>query len=193
MALQTSGTISLNQIHYEAGGGIGTTASLNDSDIRALIGKGSGVQMSFSEWYGASNLKDTQIMTVGQGVANPYYGVRWGYGLVSQNIYSSIGSISDGTSNIYSGATVGGMYWHDLNGSYKPTIFSVAGNKSNSGWTSMYIYSFTGAPYPSTTLARSSASYSYNASKNATTWSWGGVTSNPFGTTSGATKKITWS
>lgn len=54
MALPTSGPLSLNQIHIEAGGTSGTTASLNDADIRALIGKASGATMSFSEWYGAS-------------------------------------------------------------------------------------------------------------------------------------------
>lgn len=54
MALQTSGAITLNQIHVEAGGNSGTTASLNDADIRGLIGKASGATMSFSEWYGAS-------------------------------------------------------------------------------------------------------------------------------------------
>lgn len=54
MALQSSGAISLNDIHVEAGGSSGTQASINDSDIRGLIGKGSGVQMSFSEWYGAA-------------------------------------------------------------------------------------------------------------------------------------------
>ncbi|MDG1858751.1 MAG: hypothetical protein P8I94_06590 [Emcibacteraceae bacterium] len=54
MPLQTSGAISLNDIHIEAGGVTQTLASINDSDIRALIGKGSGVTMSFSEWYGAS-------------------------------------------------------------------------------------------------------------------------------------------
>ena len=56
MGLQTSGTISLNDIHVEAGGASGSSATINDADIRALIGKGSGVQMAFSEWYGASNL-----------------------------------------------------------------------------------------------------------------------------------------
>lgn len=56
MALQSSGAISLNNIHVEAGGSSGTTASINDSDIRGLIGKASGASMSFSEWYGASNL-----------------------------------------------------------------------------------------------------------------------------------------
>ena len=55
MPLQTSGQISLNEIHIEAGGTGGTQASINDSDIRGLIGKGSGVQMAFNEWYGAAN------------------------------------------------------------------------------------------------------------------------------------------
>ena len=54
MALQSSGAISLNDIHIEAGGSSGTQCSINDSDIRALISKSSGATMSFSEWYGAS-------------------------------------------------------------------------------------------------------------------------------------------
>ena len=54
MALQSSGAISLNEIHIEAGGSSGTTASINDSDIRGLIDKSSGATMSFNEWYGAS-------------------------------------------------------------------------------------------------------------------------------------------
>jgi hypothetical protein len=55
MALQSNGYITLNQIHQEAGGSSGSLCSMNDSDIRALIGKGSGVQSSMSEWYGASS------------------------------------------------------------------------------------------------------------------------------------------
>jgi len=53
--IPTSGAISLNQMHTEAGGTSGTTASINDADIRALIGKASGATMSFNEWYGASS------------------------------------------------------------------------------------------------------------------------------------------
>ena len=56
MGLQTSGAISLNDLHIEAGGTSGTTCSMNDSDIRGLISKGAGVGMSMSEWYGASNV-----------------------------------------------------------------------------------------------------------------------------------------
>ena len=63
MALQSSGAISLNQIHVEAGGASGTTANLNDSDIRGLIGKGSGATMSFNEWYGASSYTASTINT----------------------------------------------------------------------------------------------------------------------------------
>ena len=56
MALQSSGAISLNDMHVEAGGTSGTQASLNDEDIRGLINKASGTQMSFNEWYGASGV-----------------------------------------------------------------------------------------------------------------------------------------
>ena len=55
MALQSSGAISLNDIHIEAGGSSGTQASINDADIRQMISKSSGAQASFSEYYGASS------------------------------------------------------------------------------------------------------------------------------------------
>jgi len=54
MPLPTSGPISLNEIHIEAGGSSGTTASLNDTDIRALAGITSGT-ISFNDFYGASS------------------------------------------------------------------------------------------------------------------------------------------
>ena len=53
MTLPT-GAISLNQIHKEAGGSSATSCTINDTDIRNLISKGSAAQMSFSEWRGAS-------------------------------------------------------------------------------------------------------------------------------------------
>ena len=48
MTLQTSGAISLNQIHVEAGGTSGTTVSLNDSDIRSLGGGASGLTLAIA-------------------------------------------------------------------------------------------------------------------------------------------------
>lgn len=56
MTLQSSGAISMNNVHVEAGGSSNTTASISDSDIRGLISKGSGATSSISEWYGASNV-----------------------------------------------------------------------------------------------------------------------------------------
>ena len=61
MALPTSGALSLNQIHVEAGGTTGTTCSLNDSDIRGLtaasgrtINSTLGTNIDFADFYGAS-------------------------------------------------------------------------------------------------------------------------------------------
>ena len=55
MALQTSGPISLNDLHVEAGGSSGTTCTLNDADIRDIIGKASGATNSLFEYYGQSS------------------------------------------------------------------------------------------------------------------------------------------
>ncbi|AGM46837.1 hypothetical protein BZG00_15685 [Salinivibrio kushneri] len=54
MGLPSTGAISLNQIHVEAGGASGTQASINDADIRGIIGKASGATSSFSEFRGKS-------------------------------------------------------------------------------------------------------------------------------------------
>ena len=61
MALQTSGAISLNDIHVEAGGSSGSNCSINDTDIRGLINKSSGASMSWNEWYGASAVVTTTL------------------------------------------------------------------------------------------------------------------------------------
>lgn len=76
MALQSSGTISLNDIHVEAGGTTGTLASINDSDIRDLISKTAGTTMAFNEWYGASA---GTVVTVTQGIKNLAQATYYGY------------------------------------------------------------------------------------------------------------------
>ena len=71
MALQTSGAISLNQIHVEVGGTSGAQASLNDSDIRVIAGVPSGA-VDFEDCYGATSVVVTQgSQTVSQAT---YYG-----------------------------------------------------------------------------------------------------------------------
>ena len=80
MALQTSGAISLNDIHVEAGGSSGTQASMNDSDIRGLISKSSGAQMSFNEWYGASSFTPPALGT--HRISNTVNSIHSQYGTV---------------------------------------------------------------------------------------------------------------
>lgn len=54
MPLTDSGAISLDDMHQEAGGSANSNCSINDSDIRDLIGKADEAQSAFNEFYGAS-------------------------------------------------------------------------------------------------------------------------------------------
>ena len=80
MTLQTSGAISLNDIHLELGASSGTTVSLNDADVRDLAGISSGA-IDLADFYGASagsTSTTTTTLTVTQSSANfsgiNYYG-----------------------------------------------------------------------------------------------------------------------
>ena len=66
MALQTSGAISLNDMHIEVGGTSGTTCSLNDPDIRALISVDGNTQQSIQQYYGRSS--ETSLPTGGSQI-----------------------------------------------------------------------------------------------------------------------------
>jgi hypothetical protein len=64
MALQSSGAISLDDIHIEAGGTTGTAVSINDTDVRDLIDSVAGTAVSFDDYYGASaSIWSAQVRT----------------------------------------------------------------------------------------------------------------------------------
>ena len=66
MATPASGTISLNQVHVEAGGSSGSQCSFNDSDIRSICASGLGTSLSMSNMY--ARAADFQASaTVGYG------------------------------------------------------------------------------------------------------------------------------
>ena len=68
MALQTSGQISLNDLHVEVGGVSGTECSLNDPDIRVLIGKeDGGSDHAITLYYGVSSEVELSSGTVING------------------------------------------------------------------------------------------------------------------------------
>ena len=57
MTLPASGnSLSLNQLHVEAGGTSGTLCSLNDSDIRAIIDGGDGASQNIQQYFGQSSI-----------------------------------------------------------------------------------------------------------------------------------------
>ena len=173
MALPSSGALSLNAMHVEAGGSSGTSASINDSDIRGLISKGSGAQMSFNEWYGASSELWSTTVTVGSGAV---FGLTaYGY---TRYVYT-VGSISDNTVDFLSGATLLSLYYQ-----YPSIAFTVSGLFTNTGFTSMDI--------DGNTYNRTDASHSNPTGQ--TNWQWNiGFGTNPFGTVDGASKVVTFS
>ena len=128
MALQSSGAISLNDIHIEAGGSSGSNCTINDADIRALISKGSGANMSFSEWYGAS----------GTTTEGPFF-VQAGYGQSGRkisNVYLEFANDeiewwqfdNDGNNN------PGALWFGNWSGG-SPTTFNFYGaGLSSGGW-----------------------------------------------------------
>ena len=127
MALPSSGAISLNQIHVEVGGASGTQASINDADIRALIGKGSGVQMSFSEWYGAS-ASDVNIQFNG---GTYYSGGKFASTQtgVSPSTYTpTLGSFSDSTVTTPVGTRTFTMIFSQSGGILPSNIVAIAGD-----------------------------------------------------------------
>lgn len=171
MALPSSGQLSIDDIVGEFGGSAPHGLKEYYSAATGIPASG---EISIKDFYDASAgpaYLDTQTVTVGSSVSQY---VTWrGYDGDTVNI----GSISDGTSNLYSGATIN--YIRNLNNT--STQFAVQGNRANSGWTTMTIGGVD--------FARADASYS--ASSTATSWTWS-PTSNPFGTTDGVEVTVTW-
>lgn len=168
MALQTSGAISLNQIHVEAGGTSGTTVSLNDSDVRGLtaasgytINATSGTMISIGDFYGASA---GTSMTLTQGEAGTTIdGFSQGYGTAT----GTYGSLSPNTLN---GASVRAIYYFEyvVKGSYTRQFWIyIAGNRAQDFFATIEESSLPGG-----SLATSSSVRQYNSQYNYTSWYW---------------------
>lgn len=139
---------------------------------------------------GGAAILDTQTVTRGTTStgSDPYF--NWaGYKGTGSPTF---GSISDGTSNVYAGATINGLYFFEEGsvaggGFYtRQIIWEVDGTQSNSGWSTMTV--------GTTTYARTDATFS--ASGGVSTWIWNIPIPDPL--TSGspgpftATTIVTW-
>ena len=136
------------------------------------------VEFQFAGAAGANNWNipygylDSQRVTVG------FY--SGGYPTGSATFYGYIGDgkILDGTSNLYSGATINELYWWQEGAIL---YWSIAGNYTNTGWTTMKV--------GSTNFSRSSATFSSGGGTTSWTWNAG---DNPFGSI-GSTVPVVWS
>jgi len=161
MTTPTSGAISLNQIHIEAGGSSGAQVSLNDLDVRYLANFSSGATMGFNNFYNRTRY----TVTSGSGTSGStqYTGFK--------SSSPAIGSINT-TSLTWSTASVTGMYYV-LSGSQAyevQLLLGGSGSGTNSGFTT---YRVAGGTY-----ARTSASFS-GSSGFFSVWRWSSG-SNPF-------------
>lgn len=189
MALPTSGALSLNAIHVEAGGSSGTTCSLNDSDIRGLtaaagktINSTLGTAVDFGDFYGASSVSSfTMGMVVGSKIttSTPQYGTpstsaRRGF---DSNVITGYGSVSGGaatSSGLGTKAINGFLFGAEIHGcdvrGITPQTFTprlqlrVIGNiSSNSGFTTMTV--------DGTAFQRSAATFA-GVSNTGSNWEW---------------------
>lgn len=100
MVLQTSGQISLDDIHVEAGGTTGSLVSINDSDVRNLIAKTAGAQNAFSEYYGASSFDaDSVPDNIGTALYRNY--MESTPQLTGKRSYTGTGYSSSGNADTY--------------------------------------------------------------------------------------------
>ena len=118
---------------------------------------------------GSNNL-DSQAVTVGShsqtfpgGSGLPANTSNWRGKFT--NSYATAGSISDGTSNLYSGASIVELYY-TWNNVYGISLFGLridGASRANSGWTTLTV---NGTAY-----ARTDANYQANSAGD-TYWTW---------------------
>ena len=186
MPLPSSGAISLNQMHVEAGGSSGTLCSISDSDIRALINKAlPPTTASFSEWYGASASLNYLMLSgnatyVAPGQYNPeqrYLGHTGGSFIFGSGYATAYDRTINGrTKRCRSMTAMVGQ-----NG-YQLVLLDISGGAAssatnlpaNSGWTSVTL----AGNGLTRTLQRSAATVTYTTFSNSGTvyaggtWQW---------------------
>ena len=184
MPLPSSGQITLNQIHVEAGGSSGSQAALNDADIRSMIGKSSGATNSFSDYHGITNSAPTALyigraLTTGNGFPNGYVPLSSGNKVVvvalalagPANTYVNLGSTSmtqackidtpSSNPNIWQGGPTAAIYWVETTASGSVYI---SGN-GGSGRSVLHAWEITGynsATPHSTATAQNTDASSYS-------------------------------
>lgn len=200
MPLQSSGQISLDDLHVEVGGTSGTECSMNDSDIRGLIGLSSASQAAMNAFYGASSGQFFLAKNNGSGsysqlsrVSGSTIYTEAGY-IGPSNIYQNTGynpplmSANQGSlspTSFPGGHTITGIILYGNPGGVQIQIYVSGGGTTNTGFNTLTISAYgtaygqgpsgTGSPYTqtrtwTTTMNRTAASAYYTSSSGGTGW-----------------------
>ena len=191
MALPTSGLLTLNDIHQEAGGTSGTACTLNDTDIRGLneasgrvINNTQGTAVEIADFYGAANslsfvINNAQGGYYGGG-ASSYKTNGWAVPGFHSKITSNLGSINSGStssSSFFGGNAVASAYatHHNLTGNVNIILY-IYGNQSNVD-SVFKGFAITNTAASGPTYLRSNASHHVTTNtvngQTATRWLWG--------------------
>jgi len=181
MALPSSGQLSINDIVGEFGGSAPHSLSeyyrggsfVSNSATNSNVPT-SG-QIKITDFYGAASEIWSTTVTVGSGNNFGYTA----YGFV--RLGNTFGSATDTTIDFFSGASLISLYY-----SFTTTgvvVFAASGAQSNAGFTSVNI--------DGNTYNRTDATFSQPLGTTSWTWDVGSGT-NPFGTTNGVTKLVTF-
>ena len=191
MALATSGLLTLNDIHQEAGGSSGTACTLNDTDIRGLnaasgytIPTTSESAIEIGDFYGAAQSLSF-VINNGQsgyygGGANTYKTNGWAIPGFHSKITTNLGSINSGSTSssaFFGGNAVASAFaTHHNNGGNIVIYLFIFGHLANTD-SVFKGFSIGNSVATSPTYLRSNAGYSqtYNTSLGvaATRWLWG--------------------
>ena len=204
MALASSGTISIGgstssrSINLELNRSATASSNLNESALRSLANRSSG-SISLSHFHGKSNALETQTVNVGYSAGGTYTPSFYGTGFSGIAIMNSstrdIGTCTDGTLAVRGNKYIVNLRWQG-SGSGAQVVLQIMNNGSNitnGGFTTMNI--------AGTNFSRSSATFAHSTGTNAgtasgassfTSWTWTS-SSNPFGTTTGVNKTVTFS
>lgn len=201
MALQSTGPISLNDIHKELGSGSGILCSLNDADIRSLGGAaGAGAPIQLDDFYGASVAPSVPHIYVSDSEFDQYLGgwVNNDYsGFAVDGEYNSLftpGSFGTANQQDFTTNILGGVHTFRIGALYA-TRFTNTGSDigtislvfffpnglpssvSDAGWTNLKIWlnQSDGTGTPDLTLARADADVANTSlwfSPNSFTYAW---------------------
>ena len=103
MPIQSSGAISLDDIHQEVGGTANSNCSINDADIRGLIDASDGANTSFNDWYGASNVTPRGLFLGGNGGSDSNVDVIDYVTIASAGNATDFGNLSNGRARTQKG------------------------------------------------------------------------------------------